>query len=147
MEKISLNHAQLLCAVIIVFSMGGSKAFRSPIPTFYDQKAVDLQLTRQDISLVFKFGRCFSIPKFRSQLHPFKEVCYSSFYYTIVKCIFDNMMSRLILTLTKQFFDNQLTHFKINTWEVLYTMQVVKGTIFCCVRSSRRKCYNICYFS
>ena len=61
--------------------------------------------------------------------------------------IFDNMMSRLILTLTKQFFDNQFTHFKIKTWKVLYTMQVVKGTIFCCVRSSRRKCYNICYFS
>ena len=29
--------------------------------------------------------------------------------------IFDNMMSRLILTLTKQFFDNQFTHFKIKT--------------------------------
>ena len=60
--------------------------------------------------------------------------------------IFDNMMSRLILTLTKQFFDNQFTHFKMKTWKVLYTMQAVKGTIFCCVRSSRRKCYNICFF-
>ena len=29
--------------------------------------------------------------------------------------IFDNMMSRLIITLTKQFFDNQFTHFKIKT--------------------------------
>ena len=29
----------------------------------------------------------------------------------------DNMMSRLILTLTKQFFDNQFTHLRIKTWK------------------------------
>ena len=29
--------------------------------------------------------------------------------------ISDNMMSRLILTLTKQVFDNQFTHFNIKT--------------------------------
>ena len=28
----------------------------------------------------------------------------------------------------------------------MYRMQVFKGTIFCCVRFCRRKCYNICYF-
>ena len=50
------------------------------------------------------------------------------------------------LTLTKQIFDNQLTHFNIKTWKVLCWMQVFKGTIFCCVRSCRRKCYNNCYF-
>ena len=61
--------------------------------------------------------------------------------------ISDNMMSRLIFILTKQFFDNQFTHFKIKTWIVLCRMQVFKGTIFCCVRSCRRKCYNNCYFS
>ena len=33
--------------------------------------------------------------------------------------IFDNMMSRLILTITQQFFDNQCIHFKIKTWKVL----------------------------
>ena len=30
--------------------------------------------------------------------------------------ISDNMMSRLILTLSKQFFDNKFTHFKIKTF-------------------------------
>ena len=33
----------------------------------------------------------------------------------LANVIFDNMMSRLISTLTKQFFDNQFTHFKIKT--------------------------------
>ena len=51
------------------------------------------------------------------------------------------------LTLTIHIFDNQLTHFNIKTWKVLCWMQVFKGTIFCCVRSCRRKCYNNCYFS
>ena len=37
------------------------------------------------------------------------------FTTTLSNVIFDNMMSRLILTLTKQFFDNQFTHFKIKT--------------------------------
>ena len=42
-----------------------------------------------------------------------QEVCYSSFYYAVVNVIYDNMMSRLILTLTKRFFDNQFKHFKL----------------------------------
>ena len=57
-----------------------------------------------------------------------------------------NMMSILILTLTKQEFDNRLTHFNIKYWKCLCRMQVFKGTIFCCVMSCRRKCYNICIF-
>ena len=61
--------------------------------------------------------------------------------------ISDNMRSRLILTLTKQLFDNQFTHFMIKTRKVLCTMHVYEGTIFCCVRSSRRKFSNIGYFS
>lgn len=89
--------------------------------------------------LLYPLGKC--------AINQLRKYATHLFTTPLSNVIFDNMMSRLILTLTKQFFDNQFTHFKIKTWKVLYTMQVVKGTIFCCVRSSRRKCYNICYFS
>ena len=49
------------------------------------------------------------------------------FTKTLSNVLSDNMMSRLILTLTKQFFDNQLTHFKIKTWKVLCHSKSLKG--------------------
>ena len=43
-----------------------------------------------------------------------KEVCYTHLITTpLSNVISHNMMSRLILTLTKQFFDHQFIHFKI----------------------------------
>ena len=53
--------------------------------------------------------------------------------------IFQNVMTRLILTITKQVFDNHCIQFNIKTWTVLNRMQVFNGTIFCCVRSCRRE--------
>ena len=46
----------------------------------------------------------------------------------------------------KKFLIIYLTSF-YETWKVLCRMHVFKGTIFCCVRSCRRKFYTICYFS
>ena len=66
-----------------------------------------------------------------------KEIPYLSVYYVVAN-ISDNMMSKLILTLTKQVPDYQYTHLYIKTWKVLYRMQVFKGTIFCCVRFCKK---------
>ena len=57
--------------------------------------------------------------------------------------ISDNMM--LSRTLTKQFIDHQFTHFTIKKLKSFVYNASFKRTIFCCVRSSRRKCYNIYY--
>ena len=44
--------------------------------------------------------------------------------------ISDNMMSRLILILTKQFFDNQFTHFKIKLEKFCLQCKSLKGIYF-----------------
>ena len=66
---------------------------------------------------------CMKIPYFLRKAIFFVDINalilrkYATHLFTtpLSNVIFDNMMSRLILTLTKQFFDNQFTHFKINT--------------------------------
>ena len=47
--------------------------------------------------------------------HYLRKYATHLFTTPLLNVIFDNMMSRLILTLTKQFFNNQFTHFKIKT--------------------------------
>ena len=44
--------------------------------------------------------------------------------------ISDNIMSRLILILRKQFFDNQFTHFKIKLEKVCVQCKSLKGLYF-----------------
>ena len=76
-----------------------------------------------------------------------KEVCYLSFYFAVVKYYFCEYDVKIDFKFNKTIFGHQFIHFKIKTRKVMCTMQVFKGTIFCCVRSPRGKCYNIFYFS
>ena len=60
-----------------------------------------------------------------------KEVYAAHLFTTpLSNVISNNMVSKLILILTKQFFDNQFTHFKIKTWKVLCHSKSLKGLYF-----------------
>ena len=61
---------------------------------------------------IFVLKKMLDPPLFRRHLRKYATHLFTT---PLSNVIFDNMMSRLILTLTKQFFDNQFTHFKIKT--------------------------------
>ena len=75
-----------------------------------------------------------------------KEVCYSSFYYAVVKCYFWYFYIKIDFNFNKTSFWQSIYILYIKTWKVLWRMYDFKRTTCCCVRSCRRKLYNIYFF-
>ena len=81
----------------------------------YIGELINLKFVMNVKSYIFIHGNFIFVYRFFS----FKRKYATHLFITpLSNVLSDNMMSRLILTLTKQFFDNQFTHFKIKTRKV-----------------------------